>query len=141
MGDRRVRDLMTTDLLTLEQNEPLLLADEKMEARQVRHLIVVDEEGALAGVLSQRDIFLGGLLRGLGYGSRARDQALESLRLKDAMKASPVTTTPDTAVADAAETMITGRIGCLPVLEGERIVGILTEGDFVALAAGRKSTE
>jgi CBS domain-containing protein len=101
----------------------------------VRHVLVVDEEGGLQGVVSQRDLFHGGLLRALGYGTRAKQQALDSLLIKEAMKTEPITTTPDATLQSAARLMAEHKIECLPVLEGGRIVGIVTEGDFVLWAA------
>jgi len=130
-----VRELMTTELLTIEHNEKLQRADEMMRKGRVRHMLAVDEEGLLQGVLSQRDVFHGGLLKALGYGTRAKEQALESLRVKDAMTTEPVTTTPSTPLREAARVMATRKIGCLPVLDGDRLVGIVTEGDFVLLFA------
>jgi CBS domain-containing protein len=129
---------MTTALWVIEQNEKLTAADEMMRERGVRHILAVDEDGALQGVLSQRDIFHGGLLKALGYGTRAKQQALDSLRVKDAMSAEPFTTTPATLLGAAACVMAERKIGCLPVLDGDRLVGILTEGDMVMLAAGLK---
>lgn len=133
-----VRDLMTQNVLSVEQNQKLATADDIMRLGRVRHVLVVDEEGDLQGVVSQRDLFLGGLLRALGYGTRAKEQALDSLRVKDAMRTEPITTSPDATLESAARLMAEGKIGCLPVLEAGRIVGILTEGDFVLLAAGLK---
>ena len=95
---------------------------------------VVDDDGKLAGIVTQRDLFHGGLLRALGYGSHARQQALDSLVVKEAMKTEVVTTTADTPIGDAAKLMIERKVGCLVVLEGELLVGILTESDFVRLA-------
>jgi CBS domain-containing membrane protein len=133
-----VRDLMTQNVLSVEQNQKLATADDIMRLGRVRHVLVVDEEGDLQGVVSQRDLFLGGLLRALGYGTRAKEQALDSLRVKDAMRTEPITTSPDATLESAARLMAEGKIGCLPVLEAGRIVGILTEGDFVLLAGGLK---
>jgi CBS domain-containing protein len=137
MADKEmlVRELMTTELLTIEQNEKLQRADEMMRQGRVRHMLAVDEEGLLQGVLSQRDVFHGGLLKALGYGTRAKEQALESLRVKDAMTAEPATTTPTTPLREAARVMSTRKLGCLPVLDGGRLVGIVTEGDFVLMFA------
>lgn len=133
-----VRDVMTARLLVVEQNQKLADAEEMMRAQRVRHMLVIDEDGLLQGVLSQRDVFHGGLLKALGYGTRAKQQALDTLRVKDAMTAQPVTTTPDTALSAAASVMAERKLGCLPVVEGDQLVGILTEGDFVLLAAGQK---
>jgi CBS domain-containing membrane protein len=139
--DAIVGELMTRAVLTVEQNQKLATADDVMRLGHVRHVLAVDEEGALQGVVSQRDLFLSGLLRALGYGSRSKEQALENLRVKDAMKTVLVTTTPDTTLQSAARLMSENKIGCLPVLEAGRLVGILTEGDFVLWAAGEKNLQ
>ncbi|HWO08257.1 MAG TPA: CBS domain-containing protein [Polyangiaceae bacterium] len=131
----RVRDIMTTELLTVEQNQSLIAADDLMARGRVRHALVVDEDGALAGVVSHRDLFHSGLLKALGYGTHAKHKVLEDLRVKDAMTAQLVTTTPDAALRDAARLMASAKIGCLPVVEAGRLVGIITEGDFVLLVA------
>ena len=136
---RLVRDLMTANVVTLGRNESLSTADDVMRMGRIRHLPVVDEEGALVGIVSQRDLFYGGLMRALGYGTHARQNALESLFVKEAMKPEVVTTTPDTPLAQAAKLMLERKIGCLVVLEDGKIAGILTEGDFVRLALIRES--
>ena len=129
-----VRDVMTKDVVTLDRNEKLVVADDVMRLGRIRHLPIVDEEGALAGIVSQRDLFHSGLLRALGFGTRAKDQALELLVLKEAMKTEVVTVTPDAPLREAAKLMLERKIGCLVVVEGRKIVGILTESDFVKLA-------
>lgn len=133
-----VRDLMTKDLVTLEQNEQLVVADDVMRLGRIRHMLVVNTDGDLVGVVSQRDLFLGGLLRALGYGSHAKQQVLKGVAIKEAMHSDPITTSPDTPLAEAARLMCDKKIGCLPVLDGGKLVGVLTEGDFVALSAGLK---
>jgi CBS domain-containing protein len=131
--------IMSTRLLLVEQNEKLTRADELMRSHRVRHVLAVDEDGALTGVVSQRDLFHGGLLKALGYGTRAKEVALDSLRVKDAMTAEPVTVSPQVTLSDAARIMLDRKLGCLPVLESGRLVGIITEGDFVRVAAGLAS--
>jgi CBS domain-containing membrane protein len=105
-----------------------------MRLGRIRHLPVLDDDGALAGIVSQRDLFHSGLLRALGYGSHARDKVLEHSLIKEAMKTDVVTTTPETALRDAASVMLERKIGCLVVLAAGKVVGILTEADFVRLA-------
>jgi len=129
-----VRDLMTSSVTTVGRNESLKSADEVMRLGRIRHLPVLDDDGALAGIVSQRDLFLSGLLRALGYGSHARERALEDTLVKEAMKTEVVTTTPETLLRDAASVMLERKIGCLVVLLSGKIVGILTEADFVRLA-------
>lgn len=126
---------MSRDVVTLERNDKLLVADDLMRLGRIRHLPVVDENGKLAGIVSQRDLFHSGLIRALGYGSHAQRQALDMVVVKEAMRGDVVTTTPDTPLADAANLMLDRKIGCLVVLDHDQIVGILTESDFVKLAA------
>ncbi len=131
---RLVRDVMTADVVTLGRNDTLHTADDVMALGRIRHLPITDEDGALAGIVSQRDLFHSGLLRALGYGSHARGQALDSLVIKEAMKVEVVTTTPDALLSDAARLMLDRKVGCLVVLDAGKIAGILTESDFVRLA-------
>jgi len=132
----RVRDVMSEPARALGRNDHLSLADELMERGRIRHLPVLDEDGKIAGIVSRSDMFRGSLVKALGYGSVAQARVLESLLAKEVMTTEVITTTPDTPLAEAARIMIDMKIGCLPVLEGDKLVGILTEGDFVALAAG-----
>jgi CBS domain-containing membrane protein len=135
MANRLVADIMSKDVFTINRNDTLATADDVMRLGRIRHLIVVDDDGELAGVLSQRDLFLGGLLRALGYGAHAKAQALATMVVKEAMVADPHTTTPLTPLADAAKIMLRHKIGCLPVLDEKKIVGIITESDFVSYVA------
>ena len=130
-----VRDVMTRDVATLGRNEKLSVADDVMRLGRIRHLPIVDDEGALAGIVSQRDLFHSGLLRALGYGQHAKQQALDLLVLKEAMKTDVVTVPPDEPLSAAAKMMLERKIGCLVVVEAKKIVGILTESDFVKLVA------
>jgi len=132
MAELRVRDIMTKDVKTVDRNDSLATADEIMRLGRIRHIVVVDEDGSLAGVLSQRDLFLGGLLKALGYGTHAKTRALEMPVVKEAMVADVVTTTPDAPLSKAATTMLERKVGCLPVVEGGKLVGIIAESDFVA---------
>lgn len=127
---------MSREVVTLGRNDTLQTADDVMRLGRIRHLPIVDDDQQLAGIVTQRDLFHGGLVKALGYGTRARGIALESLVVKEAMTTEVITTTPDTPLADAAKIMLERKIGCLVVLYGDKIVGILTESDFVRLGAG-----
>jgi CBS domain-containing membrane protein len=137
----RVRDLMSTEVATVHRNDRLLIADDVMRLGRIRHTPVLDDETQeVVGILSQRDLFRGALARALGYGQHAQQKVLGMLFVKDVMTTDPVTTSPDAPLAEAARLMLERKIGCLPVLEGSELVGILTESDFVRLAseAGRR---
>lgn len=133
---RTVADLMSEDVVTLGRNDALSIADNVMSLGRIRHMPVVDEEGALCGVVSQRDLFRGALTQVLGYGSVARTRIMKTIVVKEVMTTAVLTARAATPVSEAAELMIAHKIGCLPILdEDDRLVGILTEGDFVKLVA------
>lgn len=134
-ASKLVSDLMTRQVTTLGRNETLKSADDIMRLGRIRHLPVVDDDGNLAGIVTQRDLFHGGLLRALGYGAHARDKALDGLVVKEAMQTEVLTTSANTPLAQAASLMLERKVGCLVVVDGAKIVGILTEADFVKLAA------
>jgi len=131
----KVRDVMSREVHTVKRNDELAIADALMKQERVRHLPVLDEDGEVCAVVSQRDLFRGALLRALGFGSRAEELMLKQVAVKEAMSREIQTTTPDTPVADAARLMIDRKIGCLPVIENRKLVGIVTETDFVRLVA------
>lgn len=139
----RVADVMTREVRTLGRNDVLKLADDVMEMARIRHLPVVDDEGSLAGVLSQRDLFRGALARALGYGQTAQDRLYGMLRVKDVMTNHVETCAPETPLVEAAQTLADRKIGCLVVVDSTgAIVGILTESDvvrYVVETSGRKA--
>ena len=134
-GVLQVKDVMSGDVQVVRRNDQLSVADTLMKQARIRHLPVLDEDGLVCAVVSQRDLFRGALLRALGYGARAEEAMLRQVPVKEAMSAEIHTIGPDATVADAARIMIERKIGCLPVVEGEKLIGIVTETDFVKLVA------
>jgi len=134
--DLRVRDVMTREVRTLGPNDRLSLVEELMQQGRFRHVVVVDDR-RVVGVLSQRDIFFGALAWSLGHGRKAREQLLAATAVKEVMASRVVSVDPDAPLGDAAALLREHKIGCLPVVAGDELVGILTEGDFLALIAKR----
>jgi CBS domain-containing protein len=132
----RVRDLMSRGVATVKRNDTLSVADDVLRLGRIRHLPVLgDDENELVGIVSQRDMFRGALARVLGYGEHGQRKVLNTLAVKEVMTPDVVTTAPDTLLAEAARVMLERKIGALPVVENGRLVGIITESDFVRLAA------
>ena len=129
-----VRDLMADPVFTLGRNDRLSLADNLLKQKRIRHIPVLDDDDRLCGIVTQRDLFRGALLRALGYGSRMAEKIYDSLPVKEAMTSDVLTTSPETSLRDAARVMLENQIGCLPVVADGRLVGIITEGDFVKAA-------
>ena len=138
----RVSDLMSKETVTLQRNDRLTLADQAMKERAIRHMPVLDDNGQVCGILSQRDLFRGALLKNLGYGGYLEDKMMANLVVKEAMVSPVITTTPDTDIQKAASTMIENKIGSLPVIYNGELQGILTEEDFVRwVASGNREVK
>jgi CBS domain-containing protein len=130
----RVSDLMTRDVRTIGPNDRLSVADELMKQGRFRHVVVV-ADGRVVGVVSRRDIFHGALAWSLGQGGKAHQTLLASSPAKDVMASDVVTVDPGASLAEAAALLQKHKIGCLPVVAGDELAGILTEGDFLARLA------
>jgi CBS domain-containing protein len=144
-GDMDVNDIMTRDPITIDPDAPVGTAIAVMVERKIRHLPVVDERGAVIGIITDRDLrslaltpgaepylpaAVRGRLRGIGA-------ALENVRVNDVMTCNPVTTRSDAAVGQAAALMLERQIGSLPVVDDGKLVGIVTDRDAVkALMTG-----
>lgn len=131
--DGSVRDVMTREVKVLHRNDCVEIAEELMKMERIRHLPVLDEDDRVVGLLSQSDMFRSALARCLGYGEHAQDILMAKLVIKDVMTNDPVTVEPATSLAEAAGLMLEHKIGCLPVVENDLLVGTLTESDLLKL--------
>ena len=132
----RVRELMSAAVATLREEDVLGSVDAVMSMDRIRHLPVLSE-GKVVGVVSQRDLFRSALGTALALGIRRPDELMRSLTVRDIMSSPAVTVAPDAYVQEAARTMAERKIGCLPVVEEGRLVGIVTETDIYRYAASR----
>ena len=126
----KVKEVMVKEVATLDVNDELSLANDIMRLGRIRHLPVVDG-GRLAGIISERDLFRSSLAQALGYGGQASRDLMKTLRIKDIMVKGVTTIPPDAEVCEAVRIMMEKKIGCLPVVEGDHLVGLITETDIL----------
>ncbi|MCA9255319.1 MAG: CBS domain-containing protein [Phycisphaerales bacterium] len=138
---RKVGDHMTSPVVTLGPNDTFRHAARVMQTNKFRHVPIV-EDGRLVGIVSDRDMrrFLGGF-------EVENEDDIDDLRthrpeisMTDVMTRQPKTTHVREALAEVADIMVSQRFGALPVMDEDRIVGIITEADllrhFVAACKG-----
>ena len=128
-----VRQLMTKDPLVLMADDSIDIAERFMEFAHIRHLPVVDGEHVV-GLVTHRDILRASisLLTGI---SRQGDEGIKrGIPVVEIMRKDVSTIAPDTDVRAAIDTMLDHKYGCLPVTQEGRLVGILTEADFLKFA-------
>jgi CBS domain-containing membrane protein len=137
MSERRylVRDLMSGTVVTLTRGQSLPLARELMAMKRLRHLPVVDEDGLLVGLVTHRDLLAAAVSSLAPLSEEDRAELQFKIPVARAMSEHVWTISPDAPADAAARLMLDHRIGCLPVTEGRRLVGIITEADLVEAAA------
>jgi predicted transcriptional regulator len=118
----QVDEVMTRTVMTLQRNDSFGAAVNLMATQHVRHSIVVDEEGRILGVISDRDV-----LRAL-----ARTPDWQSKSVNEIMTPHPVVVRKDTPITEAVGELLLKRINCLPVvLDNGTVCGILTSTDLL----------
>jgi acetoin utilization protein AcuB len=121
-----VSDSMAREIVTLSPDETAATALALCRERRIRHLPIL-QEGRLVGIVSDRD------LRSStpAFGDQERAAALQRVLVEDVMAREVLTADPDDPIEQAANTMRERKIGCLPVLEGGELVGIITASDVM----------
>jgi CBS domain-containing protein len=125
-----VRDIMSTDLTVIDRNDDLLSVENLMMTKQLRHLPVI-EDGDVVGIVSQRDLFKAAMSSTMGFGEKAQKGYLHSVRVKAMMVNPVITVEPDTTINAAIDLMLQKGIGCLPVVEAGKLVGMVTKTDLL----------
>lgn len=131
MSELLVQDLMTRGVKTLGPSGNLAEASDLMTQHRVRHVPIVDSDSQILGLVSQRDLLRGALGGGTELPSSIQHAYLRSIGVTEVMIETVEIVTPDTPIREAARRMLDGKIGSQLVVEGDRLVGILTEHDFV----------
>lgn len=129
---QKVRDIMTTELVTIGMDETLETARSIFQQRRFHHLVVVEGDKPV-GVISDRDL-LKHISPFVGTRMSERAQDVETLkrRIHQVMTRRLISVDPEAPVAQAARTMIHHHVSCLPVLDaGARLIGIVTRYDLI----------
>ena len=134
----RVRELMTGAPITVTPDAPVFEARQLMLKERIRHLVVT-EGTRLVGIVTDRDIRLNLPSQATSLSVWEVNYLLAKLTVGKVMSRTVITVGPDREAHEAARLMLEHKIGALPVVDGERVIGILTETDI--LRAFVKSAE
>ncbi len=122
----KVGQVMSKDLITVHEEDTVTLAEAMMRWERIRHIPVEDANGDLVGIFELSDVV---------EAMRQRAGTEDGLKIGDIMHASPKTVTADTPTLEAIELMREERLSALPVVSGKKLEGILTDRDFLVVAA------
>jgi CBS domain-containing membrane protein len=131
MADLRVRDLMTDHVFSVHIHESVETVYDLMNEHGLRHVTVLDADGDLVGLISHRDLLRNTVVERSQVPLHIQREVLRRTRAEEVMTSEVETTDPDRPIHEAAAVMLENKFGCLPVIEDWRLVGILTEADFV----------
>jgi len=131
MTNLKVRDLMTEDVATLTSSDNLASLYDIMDGKHIRHVPVIDDDQLLVGIVSDRDLLRGALGEEASLPLSVRRQMLQQIKVEEVMNTEPQTVDPEQNIREAGEVMMEYKVSCLPVVDGDRLVGIITESDFV----------
>jgi CBS domain-containing protein/gamma-glutamylcysteine synthetase len=120
---RTVEQFMSTDLFTVRPEDAIELAVNLMNWRHIRHIPVEDAQGHIVGLVSYTD-----LLKLLA------EEPSSEIIVRDVMQKDLVTITPETPTLRALLMMRERNIGCLPVIQDEKLVGLITAHDFLTVS-------
>ena len=128
-----VRELMSTDLVTLTEDETLAHAQRCMARGRIRHLPVV-RDGKLVGLLTHRDLLAASFSIFAEVDRGEQRRIFGSVPVVEAMHRDVVTVSPELPVREAARILLENKYGCLPVVaRAGDLRGIVTEADFLRL--------
>src|ERR1700675_2546543 len=129
----RVRELMNRNLVTIAESSSCHEAVTRMHRAGIRHLPVLSDDGSLVGVVTDRDLrpylFRPHVRKDIG--ATSIELLLKAVTVDEIMSAPVLTVDAADEVTDAARMMLEDKVGSLPVTEGGRLVGIITETDLL----------
>ena len=136
-----VRDVMTRNLITVDPETSFTDALKIMRENKIRRLPVL-ENGKLVGIVTEKDILYASPSKATTLDVWELHYLLSKLKIREIMTRDVVTIQEDTPVEEAAKIMVDNKIGALPVMKGDELVGIITETDifkvFLEMFGARK---
>jgi acetoin utilization protein AcuB len=125
-----VEDRMTPDPVTVTANTSLGDALELVRSKPFRHLPVLDEDGGLVGIVTERSLVYASPTPTTTLSVFEVDYILSRTTVEQVIQRPVVTVGPDLPIEEAARVMIDQRIGCLPVVKDGKLVGIISDTDI-----------
>ena len=130
----KVKDAMSVEPVTLKETDSVIHARQIMGKAHIRHVPIINEIGDFVGLLTQRDVLAATVSILADLDEQAINEIESAIPIRELMTTAVTVVHEDTSLREAAKYLLDLKLGCLPVLSNGRLVGILTEADFIKLA-------
>ena len=130
--DKTIREIMTTKLVTVSPDRPAKAILDIFREHDFHHLPVVDKGEQLVGIISKEDVFkVAHVLSLQTTGKAYSDKEYKRLSATDIMTKYPITLDPDDTIGLAADIFLANKFHALPIVEDNRLVGLVTTHDLL----------
>lgn len=129
-----VQNYMTDSVYTIKPTDTLDDVKQLMEVAQIRHAPVVNSDGRFCGLVTHRDLLNHMISELADIDEQTKKEINQAILVKDIMQENVMCATPDLSIVEAGKILLDLKYGCLPIVVGDILVGILTEADFIKIA-------
>jgi CBS domain-containing membrane protein len=129
----KIKDIMTADVFVLLSTQTLNLVRNLMKIKYIRHVPIVDDENQFVGLLTHRDLLSQTVSILAEIDEKEQDELDQNIPIMNVMKTDVITVHPELDLCSAVSILIENKYGCLPVVSDKKLVGIVTEADFLQL--------
>jgi len=129
----KIRDLMTSPVYSLRETDTLQSARVLMDKKRIRHVPITSSDNRFLGLITNRDVLANTISHLANIDPATQDEIDAGIPLQEIMRTDVRTLSPDQKVREAAHVLFHNKYGCLPIVENGKLVGIITEADFLQL--------
>jgi CBS domain-containing membrane protein len=129
----KVKDIMTTEVFVLQATQTLELVRSLMRIKHVRHVPIVEADNTFVGLMTHRDLLAQTISHLAEIDEKEQEYLDRHIHIVNIMKTDVLTADPDMDICSAISLLLEHKYGCLPVVSEGKLVGIITEADFLNL--------
>ncbi len=128
-----VSDIMSSPVFSLSKMDSMFDVRELMSMANIRHIPVTDEKGNFEGLVTHRDLLVHTVSKLADISAKEQNELEKGIVIREIMRTDVCCISPDKSLKEAASILYKHKYGCLPVTASDKLVGILTEADFLRL--------
>lgn len=129
----KISELMTTPVYSLRETDTLQSARVLMDQKRIRHVPITTGNNVFRGLITNRDVLANTISHLADIDQATQNEIDAGIPLQEIMRTDVRTISPEDSVKEAANILYNHKYGCLPVVDNDKLVGIVTEADFLQL--------